>query len=77
MWRYLRKAKNIKKCENVDFFNFLAIFRKVVALCGTISGRTKTPKSVKTLIFSTFWQFSEEWWHYVALSPEGQKHQKV
>ena len=47
MWRYLRKAKNTKKCEKVDFFNFLAIFRKVVALCGAISGRPKTPKSVK------------------------------
>ena len=73
MWRYLRKAKNTKKCEKVDFFNFLAIFRKVVALCGAISGRPKTPKSVKKLIFSTFWQFSEKWWHYVALSPEGTK----
>ena len=70
MWRYLRKAKNTKKCEEVDFFNFLAIFRKVVALCGAISG-------VKKLIFSTFWQFSEKWWHYVALSPEGQKHKKL
>ena len=47
MWRYLRKAKNTKKCEKVDFFKFLAIFRKVVALCGAISGRPKTPKSVK------------------------------
>ena len=55
MWRYLRKAKNTKKCEKVDFFNFLAIFRKVVALCGAISGRPKNTKKCENVDFSTFW----------------------
>ena len=81
MWRYLRKAKNTKKCEKMLIFQLFWHFSEkwwhYVALCGAISGGPKTPKSVKKLIFSTFLQFSEKWWHYVALSPEGQKHQKV
>ena len=70
MWRYLRKAKNTKKCEKVDFFNFLAIFRKVVALCGAMwryLRKAQNTKKCEKVVFSTFWQFSEKWWHYVAL----------
>ena len=80
MWRYLRKAKNIKKCKKVDFFNFLTIFRKVVALCGAISGRPKTSKSVKKLIFQLFGNFQRSggtMWRYLRKAKNTKKCEKV
>ena len=72
MWRYLRKAKNTKKCEKMLIFQLFWHFSEkwwhYVALCGAISGGPKTPKSVKKLIFQLFCNFQKSggtMWRYL------------
>ena len=89
MWRYLRKAQNIKKCEKVVFSTCGAIFRKVVALkqcekfdffkkCENVAQNIKKCEKVDFFqLFGNFQKSGGTMWRYVALSPEGQKHQKV